>query len=870
MLTHRKTVSVAFLLASLLFSALESVNHPSRATIVVDEDPSVPLVVAMVVVASGSTAETPDIIGMSHLLEHLLFDGTTTRSRREIYDAFDRAGVLYNAFTREDFVAYFIVAPSEVFSNSFEVLCDMLFDSVIPDDELVKERKVVIEELTRDNERPELRAYHRFLLFALAGTPYMYPVIGYRETVSTVSRETIHRHYREIYQPQRMTFIFAGNLSAKEAYSRVSACIPDTRTTGFSARTSTLPDVSSPTFDNRLDVATEALAQPRLYLALPAPPPNSPESLSLILLLEHLNDPALSFQRALLGEGKPISSLSFSYSGHRLASWSEVTIDLASAGDYRKALDQLAEALQRLPDDLVTPDTLRRKARSIIVSDLYTNENLTYRAMNLANHIGIGRDAEFTASIDDALFAASPEQLLSVARKYFVPLRFRGVLFLPEGSDLPFREPIVWSPPASEVTEFTLANGMTLIVKRAPFARVFAAHLLTRHRLGLPAAAKPGVPELTFRMLFRTPGSSANPALEDFAGRLKVTDDPSIPFDDYYYSRRYGFVRLEAPMESSDQALSFFLSGISRPSLSEATLRDAQRELTLSLTSIRERGSYRAENALYKTLFGDSLLATTFPGDPDTVSSITLADILRYYSEAFRPENLIISVVSNLAPEEVRSRVEAFFTREPEDESLQFPALPPPRSDGARVHIPFQSPISTLYFVYPLPGYAPDVYPKWQVAALLLSDILQEEVREKRGLAYSVGAGVDWKPDYSLLRISMTTSAENTTRAVSLLNDLISGLANRSSPDLDDIERAINQYWGRHLRYHQSSINQAYFLGFSKYLTGSWEWDLTHINDLRSVQATEITQAFYEISDPALWTMVVAGSVNPFEPPASA
>ncbi|MHA2620415.1 MAG: M16 family metallopeptidase [bacterium JZ-2024 1] len=852
--------------ASVVFCGLQWFPHPSGARIVIDEDPSVPLVTAMVVIASGSAVETPDTVGMSHLLEHLLFDGTTTRTRRQIYDELDRQGVLYNAFTREDYVAYFIVSPREAFRDSFMILCDMLFNSVIPEDELAKERKVVIEELTRDAERPDARVHEQFRLFALSGTPYRFPITGYKDTVATVPRETIYRHYQQVYQPRNMTLIFAGDLNEREARAHMNACMALASRPGQDAPVSPSGNFSPPTFDNRIRVTREALPEPRLWLALPAPPPDSIDAPSFHILQELLNDDQLAFQKAITGEGHAISSASFSYHPHRFASWVEAELALKNAIDYEKAVNELAEILARLPNDLVTPETVQRKARALIVSDLYTNESLTYRAMSLANDLGIGRDTDAIASVRDALEATTPERIRSVARRYFTPFRMRGMLVLPDQDSTELPEEIVWRRPAGEIRELGLRGGGTLIIRRSPGARVFSAHLLTRTRLGVPASAKPGVAELTFRMLF---GGQSKTTLEDIGARVKVTDDPGIPFDDYYYSRHYGYVRFEAPMEHAGKALDLFLRGIFSPALSESALQDAKKEFSRTLATIRSRGSFLASNALYQALFGNSLIAVPFPGEPESLLTVTLTDILQYYAQAFQPHNVIISVVTNQSVEETIAKVERAMTGSSGEEFPQYPPMVESVRSGSLVYASTQSPTSTIYFAYPLPGYSEKEYARWQASSLVLSDIVQEELREKRGLAYSVGAGIEWGPAFSLLRISLTTSSENTITAVKAVQEVLSGLGRRHIPDDATLTKVVNEYWGRHLRYHQSAINQAYFLGFAKYLTGNAEWDLSHIQLLREVSGDEVAQTLSALKDPALWTVVVAGPVNPFESPAA-
>ncbi|HEX7400617.1 MAG TPA: insulinase family protein, partial [candidate division Zixibacteria bacterium] len=100
-----------------------------------------PLIACMIYVNAGSKYETDQNNGVTHLLEHLLFDGTKTRTRVDITEGIKTKGGYINAFTQKELTCYMVLMPSDYIEDGLATQSDMLFNSTIPDSELTKERK---------------------------------------------------------------------------------------------------------------------------------------------------------------------------------------------------------------------------------------------------------------------------------------------------------------------------------------------------------------------------------------------------------------------------------------------------------------------------------------------------------------------------------------------------------------------------------------------------------------------------------------------------------------------------------------------------------------------------------------------------------
>ncbi|HER42845.1 MAG TPA: insulinase family protein, partial [Candidatus Eisenbacteria bacterium] len=189
----------------------ETVTGAGGAEIVLERYPGSGSVLVAVAVRAGSAWETPETRGVTHLLEHLLFDGSERFTREEISGWVDDNGAFLNAFTRKEVTVYFLLARADQLEESIEILSQMLLHPVFSPDEIEKERKVVLEEMAHLLDDPGEAASREADRFLYRGSSLTEPVIGYRSTIESVSREKIIEYYRSRYIPGRMKIFVTGD-----------------------------------------------------------------------------------------------------------------------------------------------------------------------------------------------------------------------------------------------------------------------------------------------------------------------------------------------------------------------------------------------------------------------------------------------------------------------------------------------------------------------------------------------------------------------------------------------------------------------------------------------------------------------------------
>ncbi|MGH8103770.1 MAG: M16 family metallopeptidase, partial [bacterium] len=394
------------------------------------EDHSTPLVSVLVVVATGSANETADTSGLSHFLEHLLFDGTATQTRPQIQDRFDSKGIYANAFTRDDYTAFVITAPKEYLADGVANLADMLLNSTLPDSEFPKERNVVIEEMKRTRDNAFSLLEDAFRTHALKGTPYERPTLGVEQVISRAPRETVLAYYKAHYKADSFSIVAVGDFDALSVLRVLNDHFGNLPRSG--AGSLDPPFALFSPKGRALVETTGKTPAPYLSIAFPAPDPGTSDAIAMDLLASALNNPESAVAAALTAGKKPLaSSFQADYSGYRRSAFFEVDVALTGPSSAKPALNALVSALQSLAQTPVSGMVLERLRVTVRADFAFNNENYTYAAMNLAQEVGPGR----FLSPDDYLNQVNrttTADLQRVAASYFGGGNYRAVLLTPE------------------------------------------------------------------------------------------------------------------------------------------------------------------------------------------------------------------------------------------------------------------------------------------------------------------------------------------------------------------------------------------------------------------------------------------------------
>ena len=180
--------------------------------VVLENIPTVRSVAIGVWIGTGSRNETLSNNGISHFLEHMFFKGTKTRSALDIAESFDSIGGQVNAFTSKEYTCYYAKVLDNHAPFALDVLADMFFNSTFDEEELVKEKNVVYEEIKMYEDTPD-DIVHDLLSKAIYENHSLgYPILGTEETLATFTGNTLKDYVHNMYTPDRVVVSIAGNI----------------------------------------------------------------------------------------------------------------------------------------------------------------------------------------------------------------------------------------------------------------------------------------------------------------------------------------------------------------------------------------------------------------------------------------------------------------------------------------------------------------------------------------------------------------------------------------------------------------------------------------------------------------------------------
>src|SRR5437868_12428361 len=164
----------------------------------------------------GSRDESPELGGVSHFLEHLLFKGTEQRTARQIAESVEAVGGEMNAFTTKEYTAFYTRLLDEDLDLGLDILCDIISAPAFRPDELEAERQVILEEILMHEDEPSELVHDLFIEALFPEHPIGREVLGTAESISALSRDAIAGHFLTHYRPPNLVLAAAGNFEHDE------------------------------------------------------------------------------------------------------------------------------------------------------------------------------------------------------------------------------------------------------------------------------------------------------------------------------------------------------------------------------------------------------------------------------------------------------------------------------------------------------------------------------------------------------------------------------------------------------------------------------------------------------------------------------
>ena len=620
-------------------------------TIIVREDHSAPVVSAQAWCKAGSINEGKWLgAGLSHVLEHMLFKGTTTRGTGRIDQEVQDAGGYMNAYTSFDRTVYWINVPNTGAKVAIDILCDIMQHATLPADEMAKEKQVILREMDMNQDDPGRRSSRRLFETAYTQSPYRFTVIGYPDIYNELQREDILAYYREKYIPNNIFFVVTGDVKSGDVVAQIKEAYAKTKAKALPAVV--LPEEPQQTAPREIiEEAPIELGHFHISWHMPA--------------LRHPDVPLLDVLATLLGSGRSsrlyqevrekkgvvVSADAWTYSPGNPGVIGVSA--MVNADKFAAAREAVLAEVERMKREPVSAAELTKAVKQFTAATLATRKTMQGQAQDLGGSWLAANDLNFSERYLAAVKQATSADLQRVACQYLTTENRTLYALLPTGA----------APKASAVEElftshpiqkFDLPNGLRLLVKedhRLPFVEyraVFQGGVLAE------TLENNGLTQLLGKMLLK--GTRTRTA-EQIATEIESVGGN---MDSYGGNNSFG-VNAETLSSDFGTGLSLLADVLLNPTFPAAAF---ERERQVQLAGIRAQKDQLLQSCaklMRRGLFGTSGYGLEAIGAEESVTKLQVPDLKSFHQKLVTPNNCVLAIFGDVKAAAIRDAVEQVF-----------------------------------------------------------------------------------------------------------------------------------------------------------------------------------------------------------------
>ncbi len=319
-------------------------------------------------IKAGSAYEAPELAGVSHFLEHLLFKGTESRSALDIATAMDSVGGVLNAFTGKEHTCYYTRCLDEHFQTSLALLSDMFFHSLLDPVELDRERNVILEEIKMYEDTPDELAVDLFARVIWPSHSYGRAVAGTIESVSGLSRQTVYDYWKRAYSPANTVLSVAGNIRPETV-----AALAEESFGSWSGEIAA--SLAPPVAASGQNAVVKDIEQNHICLGFPAVSLNDPDYYAVNIIVNALGGGASSRLFQEVREKRGLSYSAYAFVECLSAAGFIMAYASAQPSSSPELLEVMAGEFRRLRQQGLSPEEIRKSKQQLQGSLLLSQEN---------------------------------------------------------------------------------------------------------------------------------------------------------------------------------------------------------------------------------------------------------------------------------------------------------------------------------------------------------------------------------------------------------------------------------------------------------------------------------------------------------------
>jgi len=830
---------------------------PNGLTLIVEENKGAPVASVQAWCNTGSIHEGKLLgAGLSHILEHMLFKGTTTRAPGVIASQVQDQGGYINAYTSYDRTVYWIDVPAKGASKAVDILADAMMNATLPEAEYTKEQDVIRREFAMGYDNPDRTASLLLFRTAYHVSPFKEPVIGHLDIYNKLSRQDVLDYYKRRYVPNNLCIVVVGDVNSSEIRDQLAAYFEKYPRVALEPVTVAEEPPQLGKQEGRDTFPTDLS---RMNIAWRAPGMTSPDAPAAEVLSAVLGGGTSSILNTEVREKKGL--VHQIRAGLYTLTPKEGLIYVGAVADPDKrdaAEKEILIQVEKVARDGITPTELEKAKKGLLSHHYHGLTTMRGRASDYGNGWLMTGNAEFGKRYLESIEKVTPEDVRRVAALYLRPEGLT-ITSLDPLSRSKNSEHVAAKVPEAEIKKEVLPNGLRVLIhedSRLPLVSIIAAF---RGGLLVETPQNNGVSQLAATTIVK--GTTTRTAQQIAEAVEHVGGSIGASSGNNSFSVAVEVMKDDVPLGM--QILSDMLHNATFPENEVAREKDSQ---IAAIKAEDDQITSTARNLLKPKLYGNHPYALRSIGSPETVSKLTSDDLKAYRDTLVVGNNGVLSIFGDVDPKLVLELAKKDFGSLPKGGlALRNPPVAktlPASIEASAVRQKQQAVIMKGFLGTSIDAKDRPALELIEQASSDLGSRFFVRIREKLGLAYFVGASNSTGLAPGAFVFYLGTDPKKVDLAKNEFNDEIAKLANEGLTQ-DELDRAKAKLIGGEAIRNQSNSALAGTSATNELLGLGYDHDKFRIAEIEKVTLEDTKRVANKYFRDAKSVEVVVG------PPAS-
>lgn len=814
-------------------------------TVVVQEVKNNPIVTIDTWIKTGSIDEEDSNNGVAHFLEHLFFKGTKTHEPGEFDKILETKGAITNAATSKDFTHYYITIPSKDFDLAMDLHGDMILHPLIPRKEMEKERKVVLEEISKDLNSPTKIMQDNLNSMLYTTHPYKRKVIGRSDVIETITRDQVLSFYNKNYSPSNMVTVIIGDVDANHAIEKTKEAF----NAEYKKQTKTIYTKEAPLTKQQKKVEYLDTESGYMVIGFRGTPIDDKDSYALDVLATILGDGRSSVLNQVLKEKKRIA---FSVDAGNSTFRDDGIFYISANYEPSKCKivqDTIFNEIEKIQKNGVTDDQLKLAKNIIERSTYYSRESITNIATEIGYTMALTNDIKFYDTYLDNIKNVSKEDVKKVAEKYLGINRSAVSIVLPKSAkEVPVASLTQQAPATAELVsenaqtqKYKLSDGATMLYTPNNVNDIIAISIYAKG--GQLAEQKAGTANLTATAMMRGTKNYTSLELSQVLEDNGIKIQPSASADAFA-------INVLTTKDEYDKTLELLNEVVNNATFEDYEIDKVKTEKLNTIKRNKDVPLQRAIEEYRDLIYQNSPYSISSKTLEKNIPNITKEDIINYYNSIFAPKNLVISINGNIDKDKTIQDLNNIFKPKENTKNFDFaqynskiPTVTTPRQTIQKV--------PTTETAWILLGWQTNGvlnekdYATLQVIDSLLgsgmSSRLFKDLREQEGLAYQLGSGYSPNVLRGSFLLYIGTNPQTLDKAKSGLFAEITRLKTEYVGD-KELQDAKEKLLGNYVIGLETNLDKASNIGWYEASTRGYEFKDKYEKLINSVTDSDIIE----------------------------